>query len=153
MLFLLLALQMSTTNCIPDYTGGANCTTMTMPPLPQPQTSERPSAGSGIISFIEELNDRALRKKIGKKIAAGDCDGAAKLAYEKGWLEVGMNIEQTCASSAATENPYEAQVQALYNSLNQELEAAVARGDCKEALQIAQEGGPKMRAEAERCGK
>lgn len=105
MVYLLLALQMSTTNCIPDYTGGANCTTITtqspeLAPLPQPpstpQTTRSSGGGGGLLPFIERLNDRKLRKKIGKLVAAGDCEGAAKLAFENGWLETGFQIKQTC---------------------------------------------------------
>lgn len=42
MLVLLVALQLSTTNCIPTYTGGMNCTTMTQPPLPPPPPPPSP---------------------------------------------------------------------------------------------------------------
>jgi len=103
MVFLFFALQMATTNCIPDAVGGVNCTTMStqppkLEPLPQPppipETTR--SSGGGLIGLIERLNDRSLRKKIGKMIASGDCEGAANLAYEKGWLETGAQIAQTC---------------------------------------------------------
>lgn len=111
MLIILLALQMSSTNCIPDYTGGMMCTTMTTPPLvlPQAPSIPRTTRGSGspagnLIGIIERFNDRSLRKKIGKLIAAGDCEGAAKLAYEKGWLEMGADIKRSCNVSEATKN-------------------------------------------------
>jgi len=109
MLALLLALQMSTTNCVPDYTGGANCTTITtqppeLAPLPQvpstPKSTRSSAGGGGLIGLIERLNDRKLSKKIGKLAAAGDCEGAAKLAFENGWLEVGTQIRTQCVQAS-----------------------------------------------------
>lgn len=110
MLILLLALQTSTTTCIPDYAGGVNCTTMStqppeLAPLPQsppiPRTRRSSGGGGGLVGLIERLNDRSLRKKIGKMIASGDCEGAAKLAYEKGWLETGAQIRTECVQASA----------------------------------------------------
>lgn len=56
-------------------------------------------SGGGFGVLIERLNHRALRKKIGRLLAAGDCQGAAKMAYEKGWIEMGSNIQQGCDRS------------------------------------------------------
>lgn len=161
MLLVLLALQMATTNCNPNATGGVNCTTMSTPPLPQavtrppepaplpqapplPERGQSPAAGWQMIGLIERLNDRGLRKKIGRMIAAGDCKGAAKLAYEKGWLDVGAEIKQTCTASETAESSDWTWARA---GLQRQVDEMVLRGNCKEALRLAKTGWPELRAE------
>lgn len=66
-----------------------------------PQTSQSTGTGGGWIGLFERINDRKLKKRIGKMMAAGDCEGAAKLAYENGWLETGAQLKQNCGRAAA----------------------------------------------------
>jgi hypothetical protein len=61
------------------------------------------SSGGGFWDNLFGVNfqENALRKKIGKLLAAGDCRGAAQLAYEKGRIELGAEIAQTCRPTSA----------------------------------------------------
>ncbi len=43
---------------------------------------------------------RIFRMKVGKMLADGDCQGATRLAFENGQLELGQSITATCQSNA-----------------------------------------------------
>jgi hypothetical protein len=57
--------------------------------------------GTNLGLLIARMQENSLRKKLGKMMAAGDCQGAVKLAYEKGRLELGAQIARTCAPVGA----------------------------------------------------
>lgn len=65
----------------------------------QPQYAQRRQA----------YEERLFRMKVGKLLADGDCQGAARLALESGRLELGQSITGTChadrASVAAVAQP------------------------------------------------
>lgn len=83
----------SSTNCIGMGTGMVHCDTMD---LSQPKDDDD-DVGTSLGLLIARMQENSLRKKIGKMLAAGDCQGAAKLAYEKGRLELGAQIAKTCS--------------------------------------------------------
>jgi hypothetical protein len=74
-------------------TGMVHCDTMD---LSQPKDDDD-DVGTSLGLLIARMQENSLRKKIGKMLAAGDCQGAAKLAYEKGRLELGAQIAKTCS--------------------------------------------------------
>ena len=79
----------------------ATCQTMGVPNEGQAQSSDDGAAlGKGIGSLISSIRERSFRKKVGGMLAAGDCEGAAKYAFEKGRLELGSEIQRSCRSSA-----------------------------------------------------
>jgi hypothetical protein len=53
-------------------------------------------AAAGIIDMIRGFNERSFRKRIGQMLASGDCAGAVKYAYQKGRIELGASLQQTC---------------------------------------------------------
>ena len=57
--------------------------------------------GEGLASFISRMKERSLRAKIGKMIAGGDCEGAAKFALSKGRLDLGAAIRNGCGQPPA----------------------------------------------------
>jgi hypothetical protein len=57
--------------------------------------------GTNLGLLIARMQENSLRKKIGKMLAAGDCQGAVELAYEKGRLEMGAAIARTCTPVSA----------------------------------------------------
>lgn len=57
--------------------------------------------GTNLGLLIARMQENSLRKKLGKMLAAGDCIGAVKLAYEKGRLELGAQIARTCTPVSA----------------------------------------------------
>jgi len=88
MLFLLLALQMSTTNCTPDAVGGANCTTITTPDMSQePAEADRGHCAlCNLISIFQGDAKKRHARAVGKMLAEGNCVGAEQYALEKGDL-------------------------------------------------------------------
>lgn len=57
--------------------------------------------GTNLGLLIARMQENSLRKKLGKMLAAGDCQGAVKLAYQKGQLELGAQIARTCRPVSA----------------------------------------------------
>lgn len=53
--------------------------------------------GTELGQLIAKSRENSLRKKIGKLMAAGDCHGASKLAYESGRLELGAQLARSCS--------------------------------------------------------
>lgn len=86
------AAAQSSTNCIGMGSGLVHCDTMD---LSQPKDDDD-DVGTNLGLLIARMQENHLRKQIGKMLAAGDCEGAAKLAYEKGRLELGAQIARTC---------------------------------------------------------
>lgn len=92
----------SSTNCMKIGPDMAHCDT-----LGQSQSAGAKSddvgnrGGHGWVDDLMPWREGNLRKKIGKMIVAGDCQGAAKLAYEKGRLELGAQIARTCTPTSA----------------------------------------------------
>lgn len=84
----------SSTNCMAMGPTMASCNT-----IGSANASANASSDGDPFDFIHALQARALRKKIGKMIAAGDCQGAARLAYEKGQIELGAAIPHICQPS------------------------------------------------------
>ena len=95
MLFLVIALQMATTNCIPDFNGGMNCTTMSLPPLPNSTLPATRSRG-GRYDLFDISGKRKHRKAVGNLIAKGDCGGAYQYALGKGDLELAEMARTLC---------------------------------------------------------
>jgi len=60
------------------------------------------SAFKNITDFIARSNEGAIRKRIGKMLATGDCEGAGRYALSKGRLELGTQILQSCQSYVST---------------------------------------------------
>ncbi|MBC2669790.1 hypothetical protein ACFOON_13500 [Novosphingobium piscinae] len=85
---------MSTTNCVPMGPDMATCNTMGSPGV-----SNGPVASP--VAVYRMLFGDKTRKQIGKLLAAGDCAGAARYAFEHDRLEFGLKIQQTCRSSDA----------------------------------------------------
>lgn len=89
MFALLLALQISSTDCTPTATGGQHCMTM----------------GGGQTQYVDPdwgaafkaRRDRKIRQAVGKLLANGDCAGAEKYALEKGELELAGQVKDYCA--------------------------------------------------------
>lgn len=48
--------------------------------------------------FIHRMRERGLASKVGKMIAAGDCQGAFSYALEKGRFDLASQIQQMCAA-------------------------------------------------------
>jgi hypothetical protein len=57
--------------------------------------------GRGVADFINGFGERAFRRKVGAMLANGDCQGASRFAYEKGRIEVGNLIAQSCQTNRA----------------------------------------------------
>jgi hypothetical protein len=57
--------------------------------------------GQGLVDMIHGFKERSFRNKIGKMLAAGDCEGAVRYAYQKGRIELGASLQQTCAANRA----------------------------------------------------
>jgi len=81
-------------------------------------------------------------------IAAGDCEGAANLAYVKGWLEVGSEIKRSCTKS---EEPKDTEWDFMKGALEQLIADRITQGDCEEALKLARTGSSELRAQTEQA--
>lgn len=96
----------SSTNCMAMGPTMASCNTVggqAHPDTSQTNASTNGGSGGGFLDYIlgSGFQEASFRKKLGKMIAAGDCRGAAKLAYQKGRLELGTQIAQTCSSASS----------------------------------------------------
>ncbi len=98
MLILAVLLQVSTT-CQTNF-GITTCQSQQAPrsvqPNIYPQTQIDSSAMANLGSAMRARKDRGRRKKVGKMIAAGDCNGAVNFALEKGELELAQYARATC---------------------------------------------------------
>jgi len=94
--------QMSTSNCIAMGPNMVHCDTLDMtPPASAPPTYPSQDGqvilGKAVRNLIFGDREKAFRMKVGKMIADGDCQGAARLALESGELELGQSIMAGCA--------------------------------------------------------
>lgn len=69
-----------------------HCDTMDMGAASQPSYD----SGAALGALIARNRENSFRKKIGKMLADGDCQGAARFALEKGRLELGAEIARSC---------------------------------------------------------
>jgi hypothetical protein len=97
MLALLLALQISTTNCIPDYSGGYHCMTMNPPGIPPIQAAPIQSADQDWVAIFETGRRNHRNKTAGKMLSNGDCAGAEKYALETGDFPLVSTVRAYCA--------------------------------------------------------
>lgn len=86
--------------------GGTMATCQTMQPA-APASSDNyngdggAALGASLGNLIRSIGERSFRKKVGAMLANGDCSGAAKYALEKGRLELGYAIQDSCRSATA----------------------------------------------------
>jgi hypothetical protein len=77
-----------------------HCDTMDMGGTGQsaydPSYENGAALGRGIGALIARSRESSFKKKVGSMLAAGDCEGAAQFALEKGRLELGTSIAQAC---------------------------------------------------------
>lgn len=78
----------------------ATCQTMGTEGYDHTRGDSGKALGEGLGSLIASMREKAFRKKIGSMLAAGDCETAAKYAFEKGRLELGYAISQNCEALA-----------------------------------------------------
>jgi len=101
------ALAQSTTNCMAMGPTMVHCDTMNMAPPYTPNTAPQASSdggeelGRGLARLIVRTREDAFRKRLGKMLADGDCQGAARAAFESGRLELGQSIKATCPPNDA----------------------------------------------------
>lgn len=74
-------------------------------------TSSAPSSdggaalGAGLGALIAQGRERSFNKKVGALLAAGDCDGAARFALEKGRLDLGRQLLAECQARPSQPQP------------------------------------------------
>lgn len=93
--------------CAPSVAGAQHTTCMAMgPDMVSCNTTGGQSnndggavLGRGLGDLIAGINEGNLRKRVGRLLADGDCEGAARLALEKGRLEMGLAIRESCGPS------------------------------------------------------
>ena len=88
----------SSTNCIGMGDTMASCTTTGGY---DSYNDGGAALGKGLGDLIAGIGERSFRKKVGKMLADGDCQGAGRYALEKGRLELGTSILQACSSQHA----------------------------------------------------
>jgi hypothetical protein len=66
------------------------------PPAYQPDYEGQRRLGEALGRLVFGDREKAFRIKVGKMLADGDCNGAARLALESGRLELGQSISETC---------------------------------------------------------
>jgi hypothetical protein len=97
---------MSSSNCIKMGGGMANCNTMDMSQpqrtYPTPDMS-RPQTNGTALNFIGDLvarsQERSFQKKVAQMLVAGDCHGAANLAFAYQRPEMSNQIRRSCAAN------------------------------------------------------
>lgn len=94
---------LSTTNCTALGDGMATCNTMGPPPVANYKTDDSaPRQGHGLVSLLAAAKERSVRKRVGERIAAGDCQGAAQYALANGRLELAGQVQRACQTTPAT---------------------------------------------------
>ena len=129
------------TNCMNMGGGQVHCDTM--PDMSHPQTGGSNTVGV-IADLISRSNERSFQKKVGALLAKGDCVGAAKLAFDKGRLELGNQISAACSqrqgamapqlstadqSLAAANGPPASPLKATIPELESRLQLAAAKAN------------------------
>ena len=103
--------QVSTSNCVAIGPNMVHCDTIEMGPA---SVTNAPSQagpdggeelGRGLGQFIERARENAFRKRVGKLLANGDCQGAARMALESGRLELGQSIMAACSPNGVQATP------------------------------------------------
>lgn len=92
------AVAQSSTNCMAMGSNMVHCDTTNMaPPTSTPPDYEgQRRLGEAMHRLIFGDPEKAFRMKLGKMLADGECNGAARLALESGRLELGQSISDTC---------------------------------------------------------
>lgn len=90
--------QMTSTHCM-VIGNMVNCTSIGDGSSYQQDDSSR-ALGEGIGTLIASIGEKNFRKRVGRLLADGDCAGASRYAYEKGRLELGSSIAQSCRPAA-----------------------------------------------------
>lgn len=97
MIALLIALQISSTHCHPDYIGGFRCSTNTPPPLVMPPRAEPvQTVDTDWSAIFEKAAKNRHKKAVGKMLAKGDCAGAEKYALERGDIDLANQVKAYC---------------------------------------------------------
>ncbi|HTK34416.1 MAG TPA: hypothetical protein VL358_03905 [Caulobacteraceae bacterium] len=105
------ALAQSTSTCMAMGPNMVHCDTMNMGPSPESAPRPHPSdvqpdyegqrrLGEAMHKLIFGDKEKAFRTKIGKMLAGGDCQGAARVALQDGRLELGQSIMATCRTNS-----------------------------------------------------
>jgi len=105
---MLIALGLGAGACCIHVSANAQHTScMTTGPFTNCDTygGQNGAAGPGLADLIAGINERKVRAQVGRLLAAGDCEGAARLAFEKGRLELGMDIREQCRAQPAAQQP------------------------------------------------
>ena len=109
--------QMSTSNCIAIGPNLVHCDTMDMGPTANASPQAGPNGGEelgrGLGILITRTRENNFRKRVGKLLADGDCQSAARMAFESGRLELGQSIMAACHPDSAPAASEVAQVPAL----------------------------------------
>lgn len=84
------------------------CNTMSLPQPTHPPVRRHdrdgPSAAENIVSLFRGDPEKALRKRIGKRLAKGDCQGAMLAALEGGDMEMATAVRAYCTSHNGSAN-------------------------------------------------
>ena len=109
MIILLIALQLTSTNCVPDVMGGAHCTTLSTPDVSQTTPSSEGNHCSlcNLISIFEGDANKRHARAVGKMLAKGDCSGAEKYALEKGDLDLADRVKAYCTSKPSADSDWD----------------------------------------------
>lgn len=86
--------QMTSTNCMAMGGGMVHCDSMGIGG--GNQNDGGAALGEGIGALIAKGRENSIRKKVGQLLADGNCEGASRFAFEKGRIELGAEIAQTC---------------------------------------------------------
>lgn len=93
----------STTNCISMGADMATCTTTG--DNSRITTGSQPDSGTalgrGISDLVHSIKERSFRSKVGKLLAAGDCQGAARYSLQQGRIELGNSILIQCSAASS----------------------------------------------------
>lgn len=77
------------------------CNTMSLPqpthPASRRQNRDEPSAAENIVNLFRGDPEKALRKRVGKRLAKGDCQGAMLAALEGGDMELAKSVKTFCS--------------------------------------------------------
>ncbi len=99
--------QMSSSNCMSMGGGMVHCDTMQMGNSGSVETSGGDDGSTALV--LQGLGDllgfngeKSIRKKVGKMLADGDCQGATRYALEKGRMELANQVTQMCRPAAAS---------------------------------------------------
>ena len=112
------ALAQSSTNCTAMGSGVVHCDTMDMSP-PGNSSADyegQRRLGEAMHKLLFGDPEKAFRIKVGKLMADGDCQGAARMAFESGRLELGQSISETCHPQPAVAVPSPSNPQSTYSS-------------------------------------